>query len=63
MHHGQALLTRLLLMRGRRNYYEQLERVNRESDQERTLPTRRRNMEGVRMEASKHRVSRDDGKA
>ncbi len=63
MHHGQALLTRLLLMRGRRNYYEQLERVNRESDQEKTLPTRRRNMEGVRVDSSKHRVSRDDGKA
>ena len=63
MHHGQALLTRLLLIRGRRNYYEQLERVNRESDEERTLPTRRGNLERVRMETSKHRVRGNNGKA
>ena len=61
MHHGQALLTRLLLMRGRRNYYEQLERVNRESDEDRKVQARRGNMEGVRMEASKHRVRGNDG--
>jgi hypothetical protein len=63
MHHGQALLTRLLLMRGRRNYYEQLERVNRESNEERAVQARRRNMEGIRVDSTKHRVSRDDGKA
>jgi hypothetical protein len=63
MHHGQALLTRLLLMRGRRNYYEQLERVNRESDQERTVQARRGNMEGVRMDSTVHTLSGHNGKA
>jgi hypothetical protein len=62
MHHGQALLTRLLLMRGRRNYYEQLERVNRESDEERAVQTRRRNMEGARLDSTVNRVPRHNGK-
>ena len=63
MHHGQALLTRLLLMRGRRNYYEQLERVNRESDEDRKVQTRRGNMEGTRLDTSINRVPRHNGKA
>jgi len=62
MHHGQALLTRLLLMRGRRNYYEQLERVNRESDEDRKVQTRRGNLEGARLDSTINRVPRHNGK-
>jgi hypothetical protein len=62
MHHGQALLTRLLLMRGRRNYYEQLERVNRESDEDRKVQARRGNLEGTRLDSTVNRVPRHNGK-
>ena len=60
MHHGQALLTRLLLMRGRKISYE-LERANQKSNQEREVQARRRNMEGIRVEATKYRVRGNDG--
>lgn len=62
MHHGQELLTRMRSIRSRKAYYEQLARVNNESDEERTLQTRRRNMEGVRMGSTVHTLSGHNGK-
>lgn len=62
MHHGQELLTRLLSIRSRKAYYEQLERVNRESDEDRKVQTRRRNLEGTRLDSTVNRVPRDNGK-
>jgi hypothetical protein len=63
MHHGQELLTRMRSIRSRKAYYEQLARVNNESDEERTLQTRRRNLEGVRMGSTVHTLSGHNGKA
>ena len=63
MHHGQELLTRMRSIRSRKAYYEQLERVNRESDEDRKVQTRRRNLEGTRLDTSVNRVSRHNGKA
>jgi hypothetical protein len=62
MHHGQELLTRMRSIRSRKAYYEQLERVNRESDEDRTLQTRRRNLEGTRLDTTVNRVPRHNGK-
>lgn len=62
MHHGQELLTRLLSIRSRKAYYEQLERVNRESDEDRKVQTRRRNLEGTRLDSTVNRVPRHNGK-
>jgi len=62
MHHGQGLLTRLLSIRSRKAYYEQLERVNRESDEDRKIQTRRGNMEGARLDSTINRVPRHNGK-
>ena len=63
MHHGQELLTRLLSIRSRKAYYEQLERVNRESDEDRKVQTRRGNLERTRMDTSVHTLSGHNGKA
>ena len=60
MRHAQALLMRLLSMRGRKISYE-LERANQRANQEREVQARRRNMEGIRMEATKYRVRGNDG--
>lgn len=62
MHHGQELLTRMRSIRSRKAYYEQLERVNRESDEERTLQTRRGDLERTRLDTSINRVPRHNGK-
>lgn len=62
MHHGQGLLTRLLSIRSRKAYYEQLERVNRESDEDRKVQARRRNLEGTRLDSTINRVPRHNGK-
>jgi hypothetical protein len=63
MHHGQELLTRMRSIRSRKAYYEQLERVNRESNDERSLQTRRGNLERTRMDTSVHTLPRHNGKA
>ena len=63
MHHGQELLTRLLSIRSRKAYYEQLERVNRESDEDRKVQTRRGNLEGTRMDSSVNTLYGHNGKA
>jgi hypothetical protein len=63
MHHGQELLTRMRSIRSRKAYYEQLERVNNESDDERSLQTRRGNLEGTRLDSTINRVPRHNGKA
>lgn len=63
MHHGQELLTRMRSIRSRKAYYEQLERVNRESDEDRKIQTRRRNLERTRMDTSVHTLSGHNGKA
>jgi hypothetical protein len=63
MHHGQELLTRMRSIRSRKAYYEQLERVNRESDDERSVQTRRGNLEGSRLDTSVHTLSGHNGKA
>ncbi len=63
MHHGQELLTRMQSIRSRKAYYEQLERVNRESDEDRKVQTRRGNMEGTRMDSTVHTLSGHNGKA
>ena len=62
MHHGQELLTRMRSIRSRKAYYEQLERVNRESDEDRSFPTRRGNLEGTRLDSTVNRVPRHNGK-
>jgi hypothetical protein len=62
MHHGQELLTRLLSIRSRKAYYEQLERVNRESDEDRKVQTRRGNLEGAGVDSTVNRVPRHNGK-
>jgi hypothetical protein len=62
MHHGQELLTRMRSIRSRKAYYEQLARVNNESDDERSVQTRRRNLEGTRLDTSINRVPRHNGK-
>ncbi len=62
MHHGQELLTRMRSIRSRKAYYEQLERVNRESDKDRKVQTRRRNLEGARLDSTVNRVPRHNGK-
>jgi len=62
MHHGQELLTRMRSIRSRKAYYEQLERVNRESDEDRKIQTRRRNLEGARLDSTVNRVLRHNGK-
>ncbi len=62
MHHGQGLLTRPLSIRSRKAYYEQLERVNRESDEDRKVQTRRGNLEGARLDSTINRVPRHNGK-
>ena len=63
MHHGQELLTRMRSIRSRKAYYEQLERVNRESDEDRKVQTRRGNLEGTRLDSTVNRVPRHNGKA
>ena len=63
MHHGQELLTRMRSIRSRKAYYEQLERVNRESDEDRKVQTRRGNLEGTRLDSTVNRVRGNDGKA
>jgi hypothetical protein len=63
MHHGQELLTRMRSIRSRKAYYEQLERVNRESDEDRKVQTRRGNLERTRMDTSVHTLSGHNGKA
>ena len=50
-------------IRSRKAYYEQLERVNRESDEDRKVQTRRGNLEGTRMDTSVHTLSGHNGKA
>jgi len=62
MHHGQELLTRMRSIRSRKAYYEQLERVNRESDEDRKVQTRRTNLDGTRMETTVDTLSGYDGK-
>ncbi len=62
MHHGQELLTRMRSIRSRKAYYEQLARVNNESDDERSLQTRRGNLEGTRMDSTINRVPRHNVK-
>ena len=62
MHHGQELLTRMRSIRARKAYYEQLERVNRESDKDRKVQTIRGNLEGTRLDSSVNRVLRHNGK-
>jgi len=62
MHHGQELLTRMRSIRSRKAYYEQLARVNNESDDERSVQTRRRNLEGARLDSTINRVPRHNGK-
>ena len=62
MRHGQELLTRLLSIRSRKAYYEQLERVNRESDEDRKVQARRGNLEGTRLDSTINRVPRHNGK-
>ena len=62
MHHVQELLTRLLSIRSRKAYYEQLERVNRESDEDRKVQARRGNLEGTRLDSTINRVPRHNGK-
>ncbi len=63
MHRGLGLLTLMQSIRSRKAYYEQLERVNRESDEDRKIQTRRGNLEGTRMDSTVNRVPRHDGKA
>jgi hypothetical protein len=63
MHHGQELLTRMRSIRSRKAYYEQLARVNNESDEERTLQTRRGDLERTRLDSTVNRVPRHNGKA
>ena len=62
MHHGQELLTRMRSIRSRKAYYEQLARVNNESDDERSVQTRRGNLEGTRLDTTVNRVPRHNGK-
>jgi hypothetical protein len=62
MHHGQELLSRMQSIRSRKAYYE-LARLNQDSDEERTLQTRRRNLEGLRMASTVHTLSGHNGKA
>jgi hypothetical protein len=62
MHHGQELLTRMRSIRSRKAYYEQLARVNCESDEERTLQACRGDLERTRLDTSINRVPRHDGK-
>ena len=62
MHHGQELLTMMRSIRSRKAYYEQLARVNNESDDERSLQTRRGNLEGTRVDSTVNRVPRHNGK-
>ena len=62
MHHGQELLTRMRSIRSRKAYYEQLERVNRESDEDRKVQTRRGNLEGTWVDSTVNRVPRHNGK-
>ena len=62
MHHGQELLTRMRSIRSRKAYYEQLERVNRESDEDRKVQARRGNLEGARLDSTINRVPRHNGK-
>ena len=63
MHRVQELLTRMRSIRSRKAYYEQLERVNRESNDERSLQTRRGNLERTRMDSTVHTLSGHNGKA
>ena len=62
MHRGLGLLTLMQSIRSRKAYYEQLERVNRESDEDRKVQTRRRNLEGTRLDSTVNRVPRHNGK-
>jgi len=62
MHRGLGLLTLMQSIRSRKAYYEQLERVNRESDEDRKIQTRRGNLEGTRMDSTVNRVPRHNGK-
>ena len=62
MHRGLGLLTLMQSIRSRKAFYE-LARLDKGSDEERSFPTRRGNMEGTRLDSTVNRVPRHYGKA